>query len=135
MKKKKLKTIILIGYVIPSMSPQYCLGGLQTFLMLLSFPSTCMQVLQWLCLPPTTPNVFHLDPFIYSPLSYPLYFLPITYCNAFQHAGGDLMVYYPLISTTMDWLLPFYGSQQLKALETTQELAPLLSILEEMQKY
>jgi hypothetical protein len=112
-KKENLRIITLTRYVVPSTSPGYYLRGLQTFLTLLILPSTCVQVFKWFYLPPATFNVPPLDSFIYNPLLYPLQLLPIAYRNAFQPIGNNLLVYYPLISTTMDLLLPSCGNNSL----------------------
>lgn len=113
---------------------KYCLIGVyKTFINTIR-SLACLQVLQYLCLPLTTPR--ETSPLLFTICSTLHSFI----ANAYR-LHQYLSIYkclslgvLPLFSTTKYWLvLPFYGSQYLIPLEVTKWYVSLCFILEEMQ--
>ncbi len=113
---------------------RYYLRGLSTLLMMLSFPSPCLQVFQWLCLPLVTFEVFPLHFIIYNQLSslYNFCLLPIAMPSKLQEVTCwfvTLNFHHHKLIVTFLWQLIAQGSKEYLVVN------PLFFVLEEMKKY
>ncbi len=115
-KKDNLRIVTLTRSIVPSTAFGYCRRGLQTFLTILSLLSPCLQVLQWLCLPPATIKVLPLHFIVYNQLSclYNSFLLPIIMPSSLQEVicwSDTPNFHHYELATTFMWQLVAQGSK------------------------
>ncbi len=112
----------------------YCLGDLQTFLTLSSFPSPCMQVLQWLCLQPAALKILPLHSIICNQMS-----------SLYSFCLLPTIVPFNMQEVTCQFVTPNFHKQGLaitflwqpvvQGFKVYLMVSPLFFVLEEMQRY